>query len=181
MKENVVHHSAFIHQFAHIGFAKIGARTKVWQFASVIRGAMIGEDCNIASCSIVDGAMMGNRCLIGHGAFLDPGLLIGNDVFIGPNACMCNDLWPLVDKTDWFDMSDLISGGVIVTQIGDGSSIGANATIMPGVTIGANAMVAAGSIVTGNVPDGYLHARGGSLIPVDPTRIQRMKWVSRED
>jgi len=34
-----------------------------------------------------------------------------------------------------------------------GASIGANATILPGVTIGEKSMVGAGSVVTKDVPD----------------------------
>ena len=37
-----------------------------------------------------------------------------------------------------------------------GSSIGANATILPGVTIGEGAVIGAGAIVTKDVPAGYI-------------------------
>ena len=40
--------------------------------------------------------------------------------------------------------------GILIKK---GASIGANATILPGVTIGENALIAAGAIVTKDVPD----------------------------
>jgi acetyltransferase-like isoleucine patch superfamily enzyme len=38
-------------------------------------------------------------------------------------------------------------------QIGTGSLIGANSTILPGIMVGANVVVGAGSVVTKNIPD----------------------------
>ena len=108
--------------------AAIGARTKVWQFASVIRGAKLGEDCVIGSCAIVDGATVGDRCHIGHGAQVHPGAVIGSDVFLGPGAVICNDAWPRAHKRG-FD-----APGVAV--IDDHASIGANAVVLAGLTIG---------------------------------------------
>jgi UDP-2-acetamido-3-amino-2,3-dideoxy-glucuronate N-acetyltransferase len=88
-----------IHPKAHVdSTASVGPCTQVWQFASVIRGAVVGGACNVASCSIIDGAQVGDNCLIGHGAQLHPGTKIGNGVFVGPGAIICNDMWPSVSK-----------------------------------------------------------------------------------
>jgi UDP-2-acetamido-3-amino-2,3-dideoxy-glucuronate N-acetyltransferase len=45
-----------------------------------------------------------------------------------------------------------------------GASIGANATILPGLTIGARAMVGAGAVVTRDVPD-------GAIVMGNPARV----------
>lgn len=147
----------------------IGARTRVWQFASVVRRAGIGEDCSIAAGAVVDGSVIGHRCTISHGVLIPPGMVIGNDVFIGPMAVMCNDVWPRAHK-DGFDMESLISGKLVTTRIEDGASIGAGAIIMPGVVIGREAMVAAGAVVSCNVPDGHIYHRDGKIVPIDPKR-----------
>lgn len=154
----------------------IGARTRVWQFASVIRGATIGDDCSIASCAIIDGSELGHRVIVSHGAFIDPGMAIGDDVFIGPHVCLCNDYWPRVTKEGWFVIQDLISGDVVVTRIADGASIGAGAIVMPGVSIGKRAMIAAGAVVTGDVPDCQLYRRDGTYHPIryEPERKRRV-------
>src|SRR5687767_593140 len=109
---------------------KIGKGTRVWQNASVIRGAVIGEECRVAAGAIVDGSRVGDRSIISHCAFIDPGMQIGQDVFIGPFVAMCNDAWPRVEKEGWYDIGDLVSGSVIVTRIEDWASVGAHATIM---------------------------------------------------
>lgn len=163
--------SAVIHPLACVENAAVGARTRVWQFASVIRNAIVGADCKIASNAIVDGCRLGDRCLVSHGAFLDPGIRIGSDVFIGPHVALCNDIWPRVDKAGWFDMDKLISGEVIVTEIHDGASIGANAVLLPGVTIGGGAMIAAGAVVLRDVPSMHLWSRDGLISPIDSARI----------
>lgn len=141
---------AFIHPKAHVENATLGPRTKVWQFATVIRGARLGADCQVAAGACLDGPRFGDRCIISPGVDIGPGFVIGNDVFIGPNVVLCNDAWPRANKAG-FDVSAFDDDHLAV-RIGDGASIGANATIMAGVSIGEGAMIAAGSVVTKNVP-----------------------------
>lgn len=175
-----VHQTAWIHPDAEVmKGVMIGAHTRVWQFASVIRQSFVGDFCNIGSCSIVDGALIGDRCSISHGAFIAPGVALGDDVFLGPHASLCNDPWPRVDKAGWFDIQQLIDHEMMVLSVSDGASIGANVVILPGITIGANAMIAAGAEVTCNVPADFLYRRDGSLVPIDPDRtVNRMRVCS---
>ena len=72
------------------------------------------------------------------------GIEIEDDVFIGPNATFCNDRYPK-SKNKGFNLEKIV--------IKKGSSIGANATILPGVTIGENVMIGAGAIITKDVED----------------------------
>lgn len=159
------HITALIHVLAHVERSVIGAHTRVWQFASVIRGAKIGYQCNIGSCAIVDGGILGDECLIGHGAFVGPGSVLGKRVFVGPTAVLCNDAWPSATK-EGFDVRKLLSGAVVTVRVLDDASIGAGAVIMPGVTIGQHSLVAAGAVVTRSVPAGFLHNRDGCLTPI---------------
>lgn len=153
--------SAQIHRLALVEDAQVGARTRVWQFASVIRGARLGSDCNVASGATLDGCWFGDRCIISQNVAMGPGFLIGDDVFIGPNVTICNDMWPVTNKTN-FDVEALRADFVAV-QIKSGASIGANAVVLPGVVIGANAVVAAGAVVPYNVPANMLFQRNGTL------------------
>ena len=66
-----------------------------------------------------------------------------DDVFIGPNATFTNDRYP---------RSKHHLSSYPETRIEDGASIGANATVLPGITIGQGAMVGAGSVVIHSVP-----------------------------
>jgi acetyltransferase-like isoleucine patch superfamily enzyme len=160
-----------VHPRALVENSQIGEGTRVWQFASVIRGAVIGRNCNIASCAIVDGARIGNNCLIGHGSSLHPGTVLGDDVFVGPSVTFCNDRWPMVSK-DGFDIDKLLSGEIITTRIEDGASIGAGAVLTPGSSVGMCAMIAAGAVVTGRVPTGTLLKRSGEMVAIDPARMR---------
>lgn len=167
--------AAFVHRLAHVENSTIGARSRVWQFASVIRKSVIGEDCTIASGALVDCARVGERSIVSHGAAVEPGVAIGNDVFIGPGVVFCNDVWPRVSKEN-FDMAPLLGGKFVTTRVEEGASIGARAVILPGITIGAGAMIAAGRVVDKDVPPLMLLARDGSLVPIDPARkIRRLR------
>jgi len=68
-------------------------------------------------------------------------------VFIGPNATFTNDKYPRSKKS---------LAKYPITLMKKGCSVGANATILPGITIGTNAMIAAGAIVTKDVPENTL-------------------------
>lgn len=170
--------SVFIHPMAQVDdSAKIGTGSKVWQFASVIRGAVLGRNCSVASCAIVDGAILGDGCTIGHGASVHPGVKAGNGVFIGPGAIACNDMWPETSK-EGFDLATLLAGEFCII-IGDGATIGAGAVILPGVRIGKGAFVAAGAVVDRNVPDGFLWRRNGYLTPMPAARREKRMRLAR--
>lgn len=166
--------SARIHRLALVDNSHVGARSRIWQFASLIRGARVGTDCNVASAAILDGAQLGDHCIVGHGCSLNPGFRAGDEVFIGPNVTSCNDCRPCVSKEN-FDVEMILSGLVIVF-VSSRASIGAGAVILPGVTIGEDAMIAAGATVERNVPPGHLLRRDGRLVPIEPAwRKKRMR------
>jgi acetyltransferase-like isoleucine patch superfamily enzyme len=124
--------------------AVIGARTRVWAFAHILPGAQIGEDCNICDHVFIEGNVtIGDRSTIKCGVQLWDGVKVGHDVFIGPNATFTNDPFPRSRKHLEKHPE---------TVLGDGCSIGANATVLPGLAIGRNAMVGAGAVVTKSVP-----------------------------
>lgn len=134
----------FIHPLADVQSTTIGADTRIWQFVVVLAGAKIGQNCNICShCLIESYAVIGDRVTVKSGVQLWDGLRVGDDVFIGPNASFANDRFPRSKKTPEKFLQTVLEAG---------ASIGANATILPGITIGSNAMVAAGAVVTRAVP-----------------------------
>lgn len=138
----------FIHPLADVQTTDIGRSTRIWQFSIVLKGAKIGENCNINSHTFIENdIVIGNNVTVKSGVYLWDGLRIEDNVFIGPNATFTNDKYPRSKQypTDFQ-----------ATIIKKGASIGANATILGGVCIGENAMIAAGSVVTKNIPDGEL-------------------------
>jgi UDP-2-acetamido-3-amino-2,3-dideoxy-glucuronate N-acetyltransferase len=168
----VISADAFVHPLAHVDGAEVGPGAKVWQFASITRGAIIGAECTIAPGAMVDGSHVGARSKIGPGVKMGPGFAIGSDVFIGPNVVLCNDAWPRADVTG-FDLEALLNGRMVAVVIEDGASIGANATVLAGVRIGKGAFVAAGSVVSRSVPAGHLHKRDGRLVEINSAWTRR--------
>ena len=135
-----------IHPLSDVQSRTIGENTSIWQFCVVLPGARIGSGCNICShCFIENDVIIGNDVTVKCGVQLWDGITVEDNVFIGPNVTFCNDRHPR-SKNRNFKLE-----GIIIRR---GASIGANATILPGVEIGENAMVGAGSVVTKNVPAG---------------------------
>jgi UDP-2-acetamido-3-amino-2,3-dideoxy-glucuronate N-acetyltransferase len=125
--------------------AIIGPGTRVWAFAHVLAGAIVGADCNICDHTFIEsGVVIGDRVTLKSGVYLWDGLNIEDDVFIGPAAVFTNDLRP---------RSKQYPSSYERTTLLQGSSIGANATILAGVTVGKWALVGAASVVTRSVPD----------------------------
>lgn len=149
---------SYIHRLADIAECQIGEGTKVWQFVVILKGAIIGENCNICAQTLIEGdVIVGDNVTVKSGVQLWDGTRIGNNVFIGPNATFTNDFFPRSKK------HPNAFHGIILE---DGCSIGANATLLPGVTIGEGAMVGAGSVVTKNVP-------AAAVVAGNPAKIIR--------
>lgn len=169
--------SAFIHQLALVSQSEVGRMTKVWQFASIIRGARVGAHCTIGSSALVDGAEVGDFCLVGHGAAIEPGVRLRDKVFVGPGVVFCNDAWPRTDKGD-FSVAQFLEDGRVTILVEEGASIGARAVILPGVVVGSLAMVAAGAVVSRSVPPRHVWKRNGDCMPIEARPARRMKLLS---
>ena len=133
-----------IHQLSDVQSKNIGVDTNIWQFCVVLPGAQIGSNCNICShCFIENKVLIGDNVTIKCGVQIWDGICIEDNVFIGPNVTFCNDRYPQSRIKDW---------KLDPVTVKKGASIGANATILPGVTIGEGALIGAGAIVTKDVP-----------------------------
>jgi UDP-2-acetamido-3-amino-2,3-dideoxy-glucuronate N-acetyltransferase len=155
----------FVHEKALCETDAIGPGTRIWAFAHVLPGAVVGADCNICDNVFIENDVtVGDRVTVKCGVQLWDGVRLQDDVFVGPNATFTNDRFPR--SRAHLDVYP-------TTVVGAGASIGANATILPGVTIGRNAMIGAGSVITKDVPPnaivlgnpgrivGYAGAEGG--------------------
>ena len=134
-----------IHALSDVQSKNIGKDTNIWQYCVVLPNARIGDNCNICShCFIENDVVIGNNLTVKNGVYLYDGITVEDDVFIGPNATFCNDRYPKSKNKD-FKLEPVVNK--------KGASIGANATILPGVTIVENALVGAGAIVTKDIED----------------------------
>ncbi|QEG38984.1 N-acetyltransferase [Roseimaritima ulvae] len=131
----------------------VGCETNVWAFAHIMSGARVGNHCNIGDHAFVEsGAVVGNNVTIKNQVLIWEGITIEDDVFVGPGVIFTNDRYPrsprmanarqrYADKAAWLQP----------TRVRRGASLGAAATICPGLELGHYCMVAAGAVVTQNV------------------------------
>lgn len=132
-----------IHKLSDVQSNNVGVDTNIWQFCIVLPKAKIGDNCNICShCLIENDVVIGNNVTIKSGVQVWDGIQIENDVFIGPNVTFTNDKAPRSKK---------YPEQFLKTVVKHNASVGANATILPGITIGEYAMIGAGAVVTKNV------------------------------
>ncbi len=145
-----------IHPQALCESPHIGERTRIWAFAHVLPGARIGADCNICDGVFVENdVIVGDRVTVKCGVQLWDGVRLEDDVFVGPNATFSNDRFP---------RSRQRPPAFAQTLVQRGASIGANATLLPGISIGAGAMVGAGAVVLRSVP-------ANAIVVGNPARI----------
>jgi UDP-2-acetamido-3-amino-2,3-dideoxy-glucuronate N-acetyltransferase len=137
----------FVHPNALCETISVGPRTRIWAFAHVLPGAVIGSDCNVCDHAFIEGRVrVGNRVTVKNGVQLFDGVTVDDDVFLGPNCIFTNDPTPraAIKKPP---------ASLLPTSVRTGATIGANATIVCGVAIGAHAFVGAGAVVIRPVPN----------------------------
>ncbi len=152
-----------IHRLALCESDEIGEGTRIWAFAHVLPGAILGADCNLGDHTFVEGgARLGDRVTLKNGVSVWDRVVLGDDVFVGPNAVFTNDHLPrsAPHRTP--------RSAHRTTVVESSATIGANATLVCGVTVGSHAFVGAGAVVTSDVP---AHA----LVVGVPAR--RIAWV----
>ncbi len=126
---------------------RIGPDTLIGPHASISAGMAPGQP--LISDRIVE---IGARCLIGRYSSIVGHLevVIEDDVFFGPNVYVTDQNHSTADPTLPIGRQSAPERPV---RIGQGSWLGANVVVLPGVTIGCGVAVGAGSIVTDDLPD----------------------------
>lgn len=148
--------NVFVHANGLCESEAVGNGTRIWAFAHVLPRAVIGSDCNICDHVFIENDVrVGDRVTIKCGVQLWDGVELEADVFVGPNATFTNDRMP---------RSREYPERFLRTIVKEGASIGANATILPGITIGRRAMIGAGAVVTKDVPP-------NAIVKGNPARI----------
>ncbi len=138
--------SAFIHESAVVDEgAHLGADVKVWHFVHVMPGARLGAGTSLGQgCYVASTVRLGRNVKVQNNVSLYDGVLCDDDVFLGPSCVFTNVRNPrsAVNRRGEYEP----------THVGQGATVGANATVRCGVSIGAYAFVGAGAVVTEDVP-----------------------------
>ena len=136
----------FIHPRGLCESERVGRGTRIWAFAHVMPGAVVGEDCNVCDHAFIEtGAVLGDRVTVKNAVLIWSGVTIEDDVFLGPAVVFTNDLRPRAPIKRSADE-------LLATVVRRGATLGANVTVVCGLEIGAYAFVAAGAVVTTDVP-----------------------------
>jgi UDP-2-acetamido-3-amino-2,3-dideoxy-glucuronate N-acetyltransferase len=137
----------FVHETAWIDDgAAIGRNTRIWHFSHVLKGSVIGEDCNIGQNVVIGQEVtIGKGCKIQNNVSIYKGVTLEDDVFCGPSMVFTNVINPRAHIRRMEEIRP--------TLVQKGATLGANCTIVCGHRIGRNAFIGAGSVVTGDVPD----------------------------
>jgi acetyltransferase-like isoleucine patch superfamily enzyme len=138
--------AVFVHENGVCESEDVGCGTRVWAFAHVLRGAVIGRDCNICDGVYIEGAVrIGDRVTVKNQVLIFDGVIIEDDVFLGPGVVFTNDLRPRahIKRT---------GASLLGTTVRRGATLGAGVTVVCGTTIGPEAFVGAGAVIVNDVP-----------------------------
>ncbi|MEE0706248.1 MAG: DapH/DapD/GlmU-related protein [Adlercreutzia sp.] len=141
MGEYFVHESSYVDEGA-----RIGEGTRIWYFCHVQSGAEIGRNCSLGqNVNVASNVKIGDGVKIQNNVSVYEGVELADYVFCGPSCVFTNDLTPRAKYPKG-------NAGYKRTYVGEGVSIGANATVVCGHDIGPWALIGAGAVVTTDVP-----------------------------
>ena len=125
---------------------EIGEGVTIWHFCHIMKGCKIGQGTSIGqNVVIAPEVVLGKNVKIQNNVSVYTGVTCGDHVFLGPSCVFTNVSNPRssVNRRGQYDK----------THVGEGATIGANATIVCGHNIGKFAFIGAGAVVVDDVPD----------------------------
>jgi acetyltransferase-like isoleucine patch superfamily enzyme len=129
--------------------AIIGDRFSSGHGALIRENNVIGNDCSVGTNAVLEaGNRIGNGTRVHSGCFLE-NTTLGDRVFLAPHVVFTDDPHPMCPR-----YLECVLGATVADDV----SIGANATILPGLKIGAGSLIGAGSVVTKDVAPGTVVA-----------------------
>ena len=158
----IIRSEAILYRDVQIGnYVRTGHKVLIRERCRIGHHVLVGTNVVIDNDSTI-----GSRVSIQSTVYIPTKTIIEDWVFIGPNAVFTNDRFPIRLKAP-----------LAAPRIRRGATIGANATILPGVVVGEGAMVAAGAIVTNNVPSWHLAIGAPARFETLPPRLRRQNRI----
>ena len=101
---------------------------------------------------------------------------IGDHVFLGPNVQIYTPCHPIYApaRNEGYEYAKEVT-------VGDDVWVGGNVTIVPGAHIGSNVVIGAGSVVTGDIPDGVVAAGNPCRIIRKITDQDKQNWLDKKE
>jgi UDP-2-acetamido-3-amino-2,3-dideoxy-glucuronate N-acetyltransferase len=154
----------FVHPTAVVDSdVTLGEDVSVWHFCHVMTGARIGPGSMLGQgCFIGKDVRIGARVRIQNHVSVFDGVTLEDDVFVGPSAVFTN-----VRNPRAFAKRGPPFERIVVRR---GATLGANATVLPGVELGDYSFVGASTLVRESVA-------AFALVVGVPAR--QIGWMSR--
>ena len=146
--------SARIHPTALIEEGvRIGRGSAVWDSVHIRRGAVIGERCIVGEKTyIAYDVVIGDLVKLNAFVYVCAGVTIEDMVMVSAGTVFTNDRFPrAADPALRAPLTSEPTQETLSTAVRQGATIGANATIGPGIELGAFSMVGMGAVVTRSV------------------------------
>lgn len=133
---------------------EIGEESSVWDGAHIRHGARLGERCIVGEKTyIAYDVRIGSLVKLNACVYICAGVTIEDGVMIAAHTVFTNDRFPRAALPDFSGlMTSDPTEDTLETLVRRGVTIGANATIGPGIELGEFAMVGMGSVVTKSLP-----------------------------
>lgn len=156
---------------------EIGEGTAIWDGVHVRERAVIGRDCIVGEKSYVAyDVRIGDLVKINAHVYVCAGVTIDDGCLLAAGVVFTNELTPRATDAE---ITRLLPSDptehTLRTRVGRGATVGANATIGPGLDLGEYCMVGMGAVVTADVPAHGLvvgnPARLVGLVSRDGTRV----------
>ncbi len=147
----------------------LGPGTKVWDNVHIRHGARLGRECIVGEKTyIAYDVPIGDFVKINANVYICAEVEIEDFVMIAAHTVFTNDLYPRSGNLALTGLeTSEVTEETLRTRVRRGVTIGANATIGPGVELGEFSMVGMGSVVTRDVPP-------HTLVIGNPARPKRL-------